>query len=58
MPHIPTRPLWLGTCLISQSIVSNVSVLSSMSLGLVFCGRCGRMLTNSPSDIQRPRTSW
>ena len=29
---MPTRPLWLGTCLISQSIVSNVSVLSSMSV--------------------------
>ena len=55
---MPTLPLWLGTCLMSHSIVSQVSLLSSTSAGAFLAGRCGRTLTNSPSDIHRPRTSW
>ncbi len=58
MPYCPTRPLLFGTCFTSQSIVSYVSVLSSMAVAPDFVARCGRMLTNSPSDIIRPRTSW
>jgi hypothetical protein len=42
----------------SHSIVSYVSVLSSMSFGPLFTGLCGRTCSNTPSDIQRPRTSW
>lgn len=40
----------------SQSMVSYVSLLSSMSLPFL-AGLHGRMLTKVPSDIQRPRTS-
>ena len=55
---MPTLPLWFSTCLMSHSMVSQVSLLSSMSVGPFFAGRYGRTLTNSPSDIHRPRTSW
>ena len=57
MPHTPTRPLLSGTFFTSQSIVSHASVDSSVSLGPL-SGRYGRMSTNSPSDMNRPRTSW
>ncbi len=37
--------------------MSYVSVLSSVILSRLF-GTCGRMLLYSPSDRNRPRTSW
>ena len=55
---MPTLPLWLATCLTSHSMVSQVSLLSSTSAGPFLAGWYGRMSTNSPSDIHRPRTSW
>jgi hypothetical protein len=57
MPHCPARPLLFGTFFTSQSIVSYVSVLSSVSAGLRGAGAIGRMTTNSPSDRNFPRTS-
>lgn len=57
MPHMPTRPLLASTFFTSQSMVSVVSVLSSMSAAPFF-GLWGRVSTKSPSLIQRPRTSW
>ena len=39
-------------------MLSKVSLLSSMSCVLRLSGWCGRMLTNSPSDMLLPRTSW
>ncbi len=55
---MPTLPLWLGMFASSHSMVSYVSELSSMSWSLSFFGLCGVMLTNWPSDMKRPRTSW
>jgi hypothetical protein len=51
---MPTRPLFPSTFSSSQSIVSNVSELSSTGSSP---GLCGRMLSYSPSDMNRPRTS-
>jgi hypothetical protein len=42
---MPTLPLLRGTCFTSQSMVSQVSVLSSTSLGPAFTALCGRMFT-------------
>ncbi len=54
MPSAPTRPLFPRTFLSSQSIVSDVSVVSSRPLPFVH----GRFITNSPCDLLRPRMSW
>ncbi len=51
MPHMPTRPLLQGTCFTSQSTVSHVSVLSSVSVFADFAGLCDRTSTHSPSDM-------
>ena len=58
MPQIPTLPLLLGTCFSSHSTVSNVSVLSSTSWFPLGASMWGRISTNAPSDMYRPRTSW
>jgi uncharacterized membrane protein len=55
---MPTRPLLPGTFAVSQAIVSKVSLDSSMSAGSGLAWLCGRMSTNSPSDMKAPRTSW
>ena len=49
MPHMPTRPLLQGTFFTSQSMVSQVSVLSSVSFDAFF-GLCGRTSAHSPSE--------
>src|ERR1051326_4025581 len=54
---MPTRPLLCGTCLSSQSIVSQVSVLSSMAFWSRL-SRGERSMTNFPSEPNRPRMSW
>jgi hypothetical protein len=50
IPYTPTRPLLLGTFFSSQSIVSLVSVVSSISF-FVLCSTMGRFITNWPSDL-------
>ena len=39
-------------------MVSQVSVLSSVSWRDAFAGLWGRTSTHVPSDMYRPRTSW
>ena len=53
----PTRPLLFETFLSSHSIVSKVSVLSSVSLGPRGSRCSGFITSNSPSDLNFPRTS-
>ena len=55
MPHWPTRPLLFGTFFTSQSIVSQVSVLS---FGFGDPLTIGTWWMNSPSDLNFPRVSW
>ena len=57
MPNMPTLPLLFGVFLTNQSMVSQASELSSVSLGPLL-GLKGRMWTKVPSEPNRPRTSW
>ena len=58
MPHRPTLPLCLRHVL-EQPVDRVVGVAALVDvLRLPLSALCGRMSTNSPSDIQRPRTSW
>jgi hypothetical protein len=50
MPNMPTRPLLFGMCFTSQSIVSQASLLSSMSFGPFFAGLKGRTCMKVPSE--------
>jgi hypothetical protein len=55
---MPARLLLFGTFFRSHSIVSYKSLLSSTSLFYFLVSMCGRISTNFPSDMNRPRTSW
>src|SRR5215203_1287983 len=48
VPHTPTLPVFPGTCLTSQSIVSHASVVSSVAVAL-YAPRGTRYIAYSPS---------
>ena len=56
---MPTLPLWFGHVL-EQPLdgVPGVAALVDVCRACPSAGWYGRMSTNSPSDIHRPRTSW